>query len=44
MSLCDMLENELRAKDFWTDLTLPPSMDRVIEIATKQLNQDTYQP
>src|SRR6266436_4350312 len=43
-SLWDVLENELRSKDFWVDLTLPPSMNRVIEVATKFLNQDVYQP
>ncbi len=44
MSLRDILENELRNKDLWTDLTLPPSMNQVIETATKFLNCDTYQP
>src|SRR5258708_16806681 len=43
-SLRDIFENELRNKDLWTDLTLPPSMNQVIETATKFLNCDTYQP
>ncbi len=43
MSLQDSLEDELQSKNLWTDLTLPPSMNRVIETATKVLNQAMYQ-
>ena len=43
-SLRDILENELRARDYWTDLTLPPPIDRVTEVAVKFLNRAIYQP
>ena len=43
-SLRDVLENELRARDYWTDLTLPPPMDRVAEVAEKFLDQAIYHP
>src|SRR5258705_11943240 len=43
-SLRDVLENELRARDYWTDLTLPPPIERVIEVAVKFLNRAIYQP
>src|SRR6266436_154765 len=43
-SLRDVLENKLRARDYWTDLTLPPPIKRVIEVAVKFLNQAIYQP
>ncbi len=42
-SLRDILENELRTRDYWMDLTLPPPMDRVIEVAVKFLNRAMYQ-
>ncbi len=44
MSLRDVLENELRMRDYWMDLMLPPPMDRVIEVAVKFLNRAMYQP
>jgi len=34
----------LRARDYWTDLTLPPPIDRVTEVAVKFLNRAIYQP
>src|SRR5258705_1990906 len=34
-SLRDVLENELRACNYWTDLTLPPPIEWVIEVAVK---------
>ena len=43
-SLRDVLENELRTKGLWVDLTLPPPMNRVIEVATKFLDRDAYLP
>ncbi len=43
-SLRDVLENELRVRDFWTDLTLPPPAERVIEVAVKFLDHAIYQP
>src|SRR5258708_6054415 len=43
-SLQDILENELRVRDYWTDLTLPPPIDRVTEVAVKFLNRAIYQP
>ncbi len=42
-SLRDALEVELRNQGFWIDLTLPPPMHRVVEVANKFLNQDVYQ-
>src|SRR5258707_14928306 len=41
-SLRDVLENELRACDYWTDLTLLPLIERVIEVAVKFLNRAIY--
>ncbi len=41
-SLRDVLENELRARDYWTDLTLPPPIEWVIEVAVKFLNRAIY--
>ncbi len=41
-SLRDVLENELRAHDYWTDLTLPLPIERVIEVAVKFLNRAIY--
>ncbi len=43
-SLRDTLEVELRNQGFWIDLTLPPPMHRVVEVANKFLNRDVYQP
>ncbi len=43
-SLRDVLENELRARDYWTDLTLPPPIEKVMEVAEKFLNHAIYQP
>src|SRR5258708_30745364 len=43
-SLRDALEVELRNQGFWIDLTLPPPMHRVVEVANKFLNRDVYQP
>ena len=43
-SLRKVLENELRARDYWTDLTSPPPADRVIEVAVKFLDRAIYQP
>src|SRR5258705_9288055 len=43
-SLRDVLENELRACDYWTDLTLPPPIEWVIEVAVKFLNKAIYHP
>ncbi len=43
-SLRGVLEMELRTRDYWTDLTLPPPMGRVIEVAVKFLNRAMYQP
>src|SRR5260221_6491976 len=43
-SLRNLLELELRSRELWTDQTLPPSMERVIEVATKHLEHDLYQP
>src|SRR5258708_13586910 len=43
-SLRDALEVELRNQGFWIDLTLPPLMHQVVEVANKFLNQDVYQP
>ncbi len=37
-SLRDMLEIELRNQNFWIDLTLPPPMNHVVEVANKFLN------
>src|SRR5258708_36716650 len=37
-SLRDALEVELRNQGFWIDLTLPPPMHRVVEVANKFLN------
>ncbi len=42
-SLCNVLENELRARDYWTDLTLPPLFERVTEVTVKFLNRAIYQ-
>src|SRR5258708_20361585 len=42
-SLRDVLENELRARDYWMDLTLPPPFKRVTEVAVKFLNRAIYQ-
>src|SRR5260221_11846450 len=42
-SLRDALEDELRNQGFWIDLTLPPPMYRVVEVANKFLNRDVYQ-
>ncbi len=42
LSLRDVLENELRACDYWTDLTLPPPNERVMEVAVKFLNRAIY--
>ncbi len=39
-----VLETELRTRDYWTDLTLPLPMGRVIEVAVKFLNRAMYQP
>ncbi len=39
-----MLENELRAHDYWTDLTLLPPIEWVIEVAVKFLNRAIYHP
>src|SRR6266436_2555890 len=41
-SLRDVLENELRARDYWTDLTLPLLIEWVIEVAVKFLNRAIY--
>ncbi len=38
-----MIENELRARDLWIDLTLLPPMQQVTEIATKILSRNIYQ-
>ncbi len=43
-SLRNLLELELRSRELWTDQTLPPPMERVIEVATKHLECDLYQP
>ncbi len=43
-SLRNLLELELRSRELWTNQTLPPSMERVIEVATKHLERDSYQP
>ena len=43
-SLRDVLENELRTHDYWTDLTLPLPIDQVIEVAVKFLNRAIYHP
>ncbi|SRR5258708_5350140 len=43
-SLQNLLELELRSRELWTDQTLPPPMERVIEVATKHLECDSYQP
>ena len=37
-----MLENELRVHNYWTDLTLPPPNERVMEVTVKFLNQVIY--
>ncbi len=42
-SLRDVLEVKLRNQGFWIDLTLPPPMHWVVEVANKFLNQDIYQ-
>src|SRR5258708_25749712 len=42
LSLRDVLENELRACDYWTDLTLPPPNERVTEVTVKFLNRSIY--
>ncbi len=34
----------MRSRELWTDQTLPPLMERVIEVATKHLERDSYQP
>src|SRR5258708_1091296 len=44
MSLRKVLENELRVRDYWTDLTLPLPADKVIEVAVKFLDHAIYQP
>ncbi len=41
-SLRDVLENELRVHDYWTDLTLLLPMNRVNEVAVKFLDQAIY--
>src|SRR5258708_18810260 len=43
-SLRDVLENELRACNYWTDLTLPLPIEQVIEVAVKFLNRAIYHP
>src|SRR5258708_23735357 len=43
-SLREVLEMELRSREYWMDLTLPPPMARVIEVAVKFLNRAMYQP
>jgi len=43
-SLRDVLENKLRAHDYWTDLTLPLPIEWVIEVAVKFLNRAIYHP
>ncbi len=43
-SLSKVLENELRARDYWMDLMLLLPADRVIEVAVKFLDCTIYQP
>src|SRR5258708_5262554 len=43
MSLRKVLENELRARDYWTDLMSLLPADRVIEVAVKFLDHAIYQ-
>src|SRR5260221_10614974 len=43
-SLRKVLENELRVRDYWTDLTSPLPADKVIEVAVKFLDRVIYQP
>src|SRR5260221_4292964 len=43
MSLRKVLENKLRARDYWTDLMSLPPADRVIEVAVKFLDCVIYQ-
>ena len=43
-SLRNLLELELRSRELWTNQTLPPLMEQVIEVATKHLECDSYQP
>src|SRR5258708_23557804 len=40
----DAVEVELKYQNYWVDLTFPPPMNRVVEVANKYLNQDLYQP
>src|SRR5258708_33283615 len=41
--LRDVLEMELRSREYWTDLTLPPPVARVIEVAVKVLDRAMHQ-
>ena len=44
ISLREILEVELKNKNFWKDITVPPPMDRVVEVALVYLNREAYQP
>ena len=38
------MEVELKNKGHWTDVTLPPVMEKVIKVALVYLDSDAYQP
>src|SRR5258707_2421485 len=44
ISLCNILELELRSQNLWMDQTLPLLMGHVVNVATRQLEQAAYQP